>query len=112
MFWTLQSLGEKEKTVRSYQVMLDSLYRDVSNYTRAGMAQQNDVLKVQMKQNELKTNLLKLKNGINLTRRALCQYIGLPHDSLLVFTASPELQAATLEFQDPDQCHVLDVSNV
>jgi len=103
LFWTLQSLSEKEKTVRSYQLMLDSLYRDVSNYTSAGLAQRNDVLKVQLKQNELKTNLLKLKNGINLTRRALCQHIGLAYDSSLVFTAPPDPQAVAVIFQDPEQ---------
>ena len=103
LFWTLQSLSEKEKTVRSYQLMLDSLYRDVSNYNCAGLAQKNDVLKVQLKQNELKTNLLRLKNGINLTRRALFQQIGLAYDSSLVFTTTPEQQAAAVIFLDPEQ---------
>ena len=90
LFWTLQSLSEKEKTIRSYQQMLDSLYRDVSNYSSAGLAQKNDVLKVQLKQNELKTNMLKLKNGVNLTKRALCQQIGLAYDSTMVFFAPQE----------------------
>jgi outer membrane protein TolC/preprotein translocase subunit SecF len=103
LFWTLQSISEKEKTVRSYQLMLDSLYRDISNFTNAGLAQRNDVLKVQLKQNELKTNLLKLKNGINLTRRALCQHIGLTYDSSLVFSAPPDLQTTAVLFQDPEQ---------
>ncbi len=103
LFWTLHSLTEKEKTIRSYQEMLDSLYRDVNNYTSAGLAQKNDALKVQMKQNELKINMLKLKNGINLTRRALCQLVGLAYDSSLVFTAPPDLQVASVIFQDPDQ---------
>ncbi len=103
LFWTLQSLSEKEKTIRSYQLMLDSLYRDVSNFTNAGLAQKNDVLKVQLKQNELRTNLLKLKNGINLSRRALCQHIGLSYDSLLVFTPPPDIQAAAVVFQNPEQ---------
>ncbi len=103
LFWTLQSLSEKEKTIRSYQQMLDSLYRDVKNYSNAGLAQQNDVLKVQLKQNELKTNMLKLKNGVDLTRRALCQHIGLACDSTLVFTAPPEQPPAGLIFKDPEQ---------
>jgi outer membrane protein TolC len=103
LFWTLQSLSEKEKTILSYQQMLDSLYRDVKNYTSAGMAQQNDVLKVQLKQNELKTNMLKLKNGINITRRALCQHVGLAYDSLLVFKALPDPLIATINFGEPEQ---------
>ncbi|MEI6885749.1 MAG: efflux RND transporter permease subunit [Bacteroidota bacterium] len=103
LFWTLQSLSEKENTIRSYQQMLDTLYRDVKNYSNAGLAQKNDVLKVQLKQNELKTNLLKLKNGVSLTRRALCQQIGMPYDSSLVFKAPPDAQYAAMVFQDPEQ---------
>jgi len=103
LFWTLQSLSEKEKTIRSYQHLLDSLYRDVSNYSNAGLAQMNDVLKVQLKQNELKINMLKLKNGVNLTKRGLCQHIGLAYDSSLVFTAPPDPQSAAVLFQDPEQ---------
>jgi outer membrane protein TolC len=103
LFWNLQSLSEKEKTIRSYQLMLDSLYRDVNNFNNAGLAQKNDVLKVQLKQNELKTNLLKLRNGINLTRRALYQYIGLPYDSSLVFITSADPSPVTMTFPDPEQ---------
>ena len=103
LFWTLQSLSEKEKTILSYQQMLDSLYRDVNNFSNAGLAQKNDVLKVQLKQNELKTNMLKLKNGVNLTKRALCQHIGLTYDSSLLFKAPQDAQSAALVFQDPEQ---------
>ncbi|MCX6240801.1 MAG: efflux RND transporter permease subunit [Bacteroidetes bacterium] len=103
LFWTLQSLSEKGKTIISYQHMLDSLYRDVNNYSNAGLAQKNDVLKVQLKQNELRTSMLKLKNGVNLTRRALCQHIGLPYDSSLVFTYAPDPTLANLTYQDPEQ---------
>ena len=103
LFWTLQSLREKEKTIRSYQRMLDSLSRDASNYSNAGLAQKNDVLKVQLKLNELNTNMLKLKNGVNLTRRALCQNIGLAYDSSLVFIAVPDQLTTAVIFQDPEQ---------
>ena len=103
LLWTLQSLSEKEKTINSYQILLDSLHRDVTNYSIAGLAQKNDVLKVQLKQNELRTNMLKLKNGVNLTRRALCQHIGLPYDSNLVFNTLPDPDLTALLVQDPEQ---------
>ncbi len=103
LFWTLQSLNEKEKTLQSYKLLLDSLYRDVSNYSSAGLVQKNEVLKVQLKQNELKINLLKLKNGINLTKRALCQQIGLSFDTTLLFIAPADLQSTDLVLQDPEQ---------
>jgi len=89
LYWTLFSLYEKEKTLQRYQTMLDSLYRDVSNFNRAGMVQRNDLLKVQLKKNELETNMLKLKNGITMTTRALCQQIGITYDSTLLLVSQP-----------------------
>jgi len=103
LFWTLQSLLQKVNTLESYEQLLDSVYRDVRNYTAAGFAQQNDVLKVQLKQNELKTNRLKLNNGIDLTLRALCQHIGVVYDTSLHFTAPPAEQPQNLSFRDPEQ---------
>lgn len=103
LFWTLQTLNEKEKTVCSYQIMLDTLYRDVNNYTKAGLAQKNDLLKVQLKQNELKTNLVKLQNGIELTKMALCQHIGLIFDSLLVFDTVSFNKLEQINIGDPGQ---------
>jgi multidrug efflux pump subunit AcrB/outer membrane protein TolC len=97
LYWTIISLKEKSKTLDSYQALLDTLYRDVENYQRAGMAQRNDLLKVQLQQNELQTNKLKLNNGIGLTTRALCQQIGIPYDTALVFSALPITPA---EFTD------------
>ncbi|HEY4785809.1 MAG TPA: efflux RND transporter permease subunit [Bacteroidales bacterium] len=89
LYWTLISLKEKDKTLRIYQALLDTLHRDVENYHRAGMVQRNDLLKVQLKQNELQMNRFKLNNGIALTSRALCQQIGIKYDTTLIFNAQP-----------------------
>lgn len=89
LYWTVISLGEKLKTLDSYRALLDTLNRDVSNYTKAGLAQRNDLLKVQLKQNELQSNRLKLVNGISLTKRALCQHIGIAYDTTLVLSDHP-----------------------
>ena len=93
LYWTIISLNEKLKTLDSYQALLDTLNRDVSNYTKAGLAQKNDLLKVQLKQNELQSNRLKLVNGISLTKRALCQHIGIAFDSTFVLSGEPVVPA-------------------
>jgi len=87
LYWSLVSLKEKEKTLDLYKTMLDTLYRDVNSYCKAGIVQRNDLLKVQLQQDELQTNMLKLKNGISLTSRALCQHVGI--------TLCPELIPVT-----------------
>ena len=92
LYWTIVSLKEKLKTIDSYFTLLDTLNRDVSNMTKAGLAQRNDLLKVQLKQNELQTNRLKLTNGINLTTRALCQHIGIEYNtSITLATVSNQV---------------------
>ncbi len=89
LYWTTIGLIEKLKTLESYGELLATLNKDVSNYTKAGLTQRNDLLKVQLKQNEWQSNRLKLQNGIALTKRALCQHIGIGYDSLLVLSDKP-----------------------
>ena len=89
LYWTIVSMNEKLKTLDSYGALLDTLSRDVANFTEAGLSQKNDLLKVQLKQNELQSNRLKLVNGISLTKRALCQHIGIVFDSTMVLTDQP-----------------------
>ena len=98
LYWTIVLLNEKLKTLDSYHALLDTLNRDVTNFTNAGLAQRNDLLKVQLKQIELQSKRLKLLNGISLTKRALCQHIGLKYDSTLVLSDPP---AATATFLKP-----------
>jgi multidrug efflux pump subunit AcrB/outer membrane protein TolC len=85
LYWSFISLKEKEKTLFCYKIMLDTLYRDMLNLQQAGVIQRNDLLKVQIKQNELQANMLKLQNGIELTGRALCQHIGISYNPSIVF---------------------------
>jgi len=90
LYWTVIALSEKLKTLDSYGELLTTLNKDVDNYVKAGLTQRNDLLKVQLKQNEWQSNRLKLVNGISLTKRALCQHIGIPYDSLMVLSDIPK----------------------
>lgn len=84
-YWTLVSLNAKLNTLNSYEKMLNSLLKDVQVSYDAGLIQKSDLLKVQLKINEIHANKLKLNNGIDLTKMALCQHIGIPYsDSLTV----------------------------
>lgn len=89
LYWNVVALTEKLKTLESYGELLAALNKDVSNYVNAGLTQRNDLLKVQLKQNEWQSNRLKLLNGISLSKRALCQHIGIRYDSLLVLSDTP-----------------------
>jgi len=83
LYWAVIALREKTKTLSSYRRLLDTLQRDVSVAHKAGLVQRNDLLKVELKLNEVEINALKLRNGIDMTQRALCQQIGIIYDSTL-----------------------------
>lgn len=103
LYWTLQSLIGKEKTVQEFTKMLDTLYRDVNNFVEAGLAQSNDLLKVQIKQNELQANLKKVQNGIELTKRALCQHTGIEYSENIEFEKGNYDRLIMASNDDPNQ---------
>ncbi|MBO7480898.1 MAG: TolC family protein [Bacteroidales bacterium] len=88
LYWTIISLQEKKKIITSVNQLLDTLYRDASGAVNAGVIHKNDMLKVTLKQSEMKSNEMKLNNGIRLAKSALCQHIGIPYDENLVLSDS------------------------
>jgi outer membrane protein TolC len=90
LYWNVITLGEKLMTLDSYLKLLDKLYQDVNVSLKAGLIQRSDLLKVQLKQNELQMNLMKLTNGIALSKKALCQHIGIAYDSTLTLSSFPD----------------------
>lgn len=84
LYWSIIALQGKLKTLNSYDKLLNQLLSDVTVSLKAGLIHRSDLLKVQLKMNELAVNKMKLKNGIDLSKRALCQHVGLAYDSTLV----------------------------
>lgn len=89
LYWTAISLSDKLKTLDSYILLLDTLSHDVNVALKAGLIQRSDLLKIQLKQNELKVNRLKLTDGITLSKMALCQNIGIDYDSTFTLVSVP-----------------------
>ena len=76
-FWQLVALQEKTKTLDAVDVLLAGIENDVDMAVKAGLAMRNDLLQVQLRQNEMKSQRLKLNNGINLLKMLMAQYCGL-----------------------------------
>lgn len=81
-------LMEKQKTLSSYEALLNKLSEQVNEAFRQGLVLKNDVLKVNLKQNEVKLNKSKLENGRRIATMAFCQYIGIAIDSSVALTDS------------------------
>ena len=83
-YWLLVSLNEKMKTLESMSALVDTLYRDVEAAYSAGLVNKNDLLKVELKRNELMSGRSTLNSAIALANMSLCQYIGLPLEDTVV----------------------------
>jgi len=104
LYWQIISLQQKLNTIDAYQHLLDTLYWDVNNAWQAGLINYNDVLKVSLKQSELKMNRLKLENGIHLSNMSLCQHLGITYDpSLALVDSSATYSEPSLLYTDPQQ---------
>ncbi|MBR5170611.1 MAG: TolC family protein [Muribaculaceae bacterium] len=83
-FWQLASMQEKMKTVEAVEAMLNDIWKDVDVAVRAGVAMRNDLLQVQLRQNDIASQKLKLRNGLSLMRMLLSQYCGLRDTSFVI----------------------------
>jgi outer membrane protein, putative len=88
-YWLHVSLQEKRKTVSLLETLIDNLYKDVEVSVRAGVANRNELLQVQLKKNSIASDRLKVDNNLRLSKMLLSQYIGLPEDD---FTVQATLQ--------------------
>lgn len=89
-FWQLASLLEKEKTVETVESLLGDISKDVNVAVDAGIAMRNDLLQVQLRQNDIASQKLKVNNGIRLVKMLLAQYCGLPDEDFSISYDSSE----------------------
>lgn len=89
-FWQLASVQEKLKTIQAAEQLLDDIHKDVDVAVRAGVAMPNDMLQVQLRENEIASQKLKVVNAISLMRMLLSQYCGL-RDTTFVIDYSSQI---------------------
>ena len=92
-FWQLASLQEKMNTLNAADALLSDIYKDVDVAIRAGVALRNDLLRVQLRQNEIASQRLKLQNGLSLVRLLLSQYCGLRDTSFVITYQTDQAQS-------------------
>ena len=64
-------------TIQAVETLLNDIEKDVDVSVKAGVALRNDLLQVQLRQNDVASQRLKLVNGISLVRMLLSQYCGM-----------------------------------
>lgn len=89
-YWQNISLQEKMKTIGIMETLVGNLYKDVETSVKAGVANRNELLQVQLKRNSVASDRLKVENNLRLSKMVLAQYIGLPEDDFLIRSSLQE----------------------
>ena len=101
-FWQLASMQEKMKTIEAVDTLLAGIHKDVDVAVRAGLIMPNDLLQVQLRQNDIQSQRLKLNNGISIVRLLLSQYCGL-RDTSFVISYQSDVTSPLVSKQDHRQ---------
>lgn len=80
LYWKLVTLKATRGALESAITLLDTLDRQINVAYEAGLAMRNDLLKVQLRRNTYRTEMIDLDNGIKLVKMLLGQYMGLGTD--------------------------------
>ena len=89
-YWQLVALQEKRRTLDAADTLLADLAKDAKAAIDAGVALQNDLLQVQLRQNDLQSQRLKLDNGSELISLLLAQACGLSRTPLISFPTTTQ----------------------
>ena len=81
-FWQAVMLKEKLKTVEAVERQLAKFANDAEAAVTAGMSDRNDLLQVNLKKNETRSNRITLENALTTAKRLLAQYTGHAGDSI------------------------------
>ena len=83
-YWQVVSLHHKKQLAESYLELVKKFDSDVYKMIDEGFATRSDGLSVDVKVNEAEMALVKVNDGLTLSRMLLCQLCGLPLDEQVV----------------------------
>lgn len=78
-YWKIVLLQEKQKTLDAYYKLLKNLNKDVETAYQSGIVQKSDVLKVQLKLNDVEVKKYRLENSLEILKMAFCQHLGIEY---------------------------------
>ena len=103
-YWRVISVEEKVSLAKSYKSLLERLAQDLQNLYAEGMTTKNEVLKVQVKQNEVELSLMQAENGLVLSKMLLGQIIGVDAEQITLdksVISEEELSSRLVALTDP-----------
>ena len=83
-YWQVVSLRHKQKLAQGYLDLVKKLDGDVQKMIREGVATRSEGLSVSVKVNEAEMTLMKVNDGLTLSKMLLCQLCGIPVNEQVV----------------------------
>ncbi len=78
IYWQVVSLHHKQQLAQGYLDLIKKLDGDVQKMIKEGVATRSEGLSVAVKVNEAEMSLIKVNDGLVLSKMLLCQLCGLP----------------------------------
>ncbi len=75
-YWQIVSLKEKLNTLDAVDRQLNEIYRQAELSLKAGLVTKNDLLRVELRKQEIASTRLKVENGIHISKMLLAQHTG------------------------------------
>ena len=94
-YWQVVSLRHKQKLAEGYLDLVKKLDGDVQKMIREGVATRSEGLSVSVKVNEAEMAVMKVNDGLTLSKMLLCQLCGLPVDEQVTLADEETDQLAT-----------------
>ena len=84
-YYLVVGLKEKEAAVVAAMTLIDSLERVAESALANGLATRADILQISLKRNEINAKRQQLASGIRMSRRLLCNQIGIGYSDSVDF---------------------------
>ena len=97
-YWQVVSLKHKQKLAQGYLDLVKKLDGDVQKMIVEGVATRSEGLSVSVKVNEAEMTLMKVNDGLTLSKMLLCQLCGLPMNNQVILAdeETEDLSTTTL----------------
>lgn len=103
-YWQIVSLRDNLSTLGAVERQLAEIHRQAELSVKAGLVTTNDLLRVELRQQELASNRLKVENGLKVSKMLLAQHIGADwRDFDVETTAFAEIEAPALFYVSTEE---------
>ena len=100
-YWQVVSLRHKQKLAEGFLDLVKKLDGDVQKMIREGVATRSEGLSVSVKVNEAEMAVMKVNDGLTLSKMLLCQLCGLPVDEQVTLADEEKEDIAAVEIAAP-----------